>query len=253
MFELYDFTFSHYSEKARWALDFKGIPYTARHLLPGFHLRTTRKLAPRSFVPILKTDDAVIQGSNEIITFLDQAFPDRRLTPSDPRDAITAIDWEKYLDEEIGVTLRLWFYYYALPDRGRALRFLCADAPWLQRSLFALSYSALRRVMTDRMNITAENASVAQRRFMVAFDRLDQALERGPFLVGNRFSRADLTACALLWPMCRPGESESEVEALLPPTVYALRRQLQQRRFYQWVLEHYRERRSVSRRVPSRD
>jgi len=64
MFELYDFKFSHYSEKARWALDFKGIPYTARHLLPGFHLRTTRKLAPRSFVPILKTDDGVIQGSN---------------------------------------------------------------------------------------------------------------------------------------------------------------------------------------------
>jgi glutathione S-transferase len=43
MFELYDFTFSHYSEKARWALDYKGIPYTPRHLLPGFHLRITRK------------------------------------------------------------------------------------------------------------------------------------------------------------------------------------------------------------------
>ena len=41
MFELYDFTFSHYSEKARWALDFKGVPYTPRHLLPGFHMRTT--------------------------------------------------------------------------------------------------------------------------------------------------------------------------------------------------------------------
>jgi glutathione S-transferase len=245
MFELYDFKFSHYSEKARWALDFKGIAYTARHLLPGFHLRTTRKLAPRSFVPILKTDDGVIQGSNEIITFLDQAFPDRRLTPADPRDAITAIDWEKYLDEELGVTLRLWFYYYALPDRGRALRFLCSDAPWLQRSLFALSYSALRRVMTERMNITAENASLAQRRFMAALDRLDQALERGPFLVGNRFSRADLTACALLWPMCRPGESEPDVEALLPSTVYALRKQLQQRRFYQWVLERYLERRAA--------
>ena len=36
MFQLYDFRFSHYSEKVRWALDFKGIPYTPRHLLPGF-------------------------------------------------------------------------------------------------------------------------------------------------------------------------------------------------------------------------
>jgi glutathione S-transferase len=243
MFELYDFTFSHYSEKARWALDFKGVPYTPRHLLPGFHLRTTRKLAPRSCVPILKTDGAVIQGSTEIIDFLERTFPDRSLTPANPNDATTASQWEKYLDEEIGVTLRLWFYQHTLADRDRALRFLCSDAPWLQRSLFALSFTAIRRKMTEFMHINAENAAEAERRFLLAFDRLDTALEQAPFLVGNRFSRADLTACALLWPLCRPGESQSETEALLSPPVYALRKQVQHRRFYQWVLERYQEHR----------
>jgi glutathione S-transferase len=247
MFELYDFTFSHYCEKARWALDFKGIAYTPRHLLPGFHLLTTRKLAPQSFVPILKTDDAVIQGSTEIINFLDQTFPRPSLTPPDPKDATGAIEWEKYLDEEIGVTLRLWFYYYALPDRGRALRFLCQDAAWLQRLLFAFSFAAIRPAMADSMNINAENASGAERRLLLAFDRLDEALERGPFLIGNRFSRADLTACALLWPLCKPGEPESEVEAVLPPPVCALRKQLQHRRFYRWVLDRYQE-----HRIPAR-
>jgi|SRR5688572_1411543 len=244
MFELYDFTFSHYCEKARWALDVKGIDYTPRHLLPGFHLLTTRKLAPRSFVPILKTDDAVIQGSSEIIDFLDQAFSIGGLTPADPEDASRAIGWEKYLDEEIGVTLRLWFYYYALPDRGRALRFLCQGAPRFERLLFAFSFAAIRRAMTDSMSISAVNASDAERRFLLAFDRLDEALGRGRFLVGNRFSRADLTACALLWPLCRPGEPESAVEAILPPAVCALRRQLQHRRFYRWVLESYQEHRN---------
>jgi len=247
MFQLYDFKYSHFSEKARWALDFKGIPFASRHLLPGFHLRTTRRLAPRSFVPILQTDAAVIQGSNEIINFLDQTFPVPTLTPADPRDAVAALDWEKYLDEEIGVTLRLWFYYYALPDRGRALRFLCGDAPWLQRSLFAFSFAAIRRAMTERMNISSANARGAELRFKLAFDRLDDALERARFLVGNGFSRADLTACALLWPLCRPGESEAEVEAVLPPTVCALRKQLQQRRFYKWVLERYRQHRVAVR------
>jgi len=243
MFELYDFTFSHYSEKARWALDFKGVPYTPRHLLPGFHMRTTRKLAPRSSVPILKTDDAVIQGSTEIIDFLEQTFPDRSLTPLQPQDANSAIEWEKYLDVEIGVTLRLWFYYHTLPDRDRALKFLCTDATWLQRSLFAVSFAPIRRKMTLLMNINAESASSAERRFAAAFDRLDQALERGPFLAGNRFSRADLSACSLLWPLCRPGESESEVEALYAPAVCTLRKQLQHRRFYRWVLDCYREHR----------
>jgi len=154
------------------------------------------------------------------------------------------MQWEKYLDAEIGVTLRLWFYHHTLADRDRALRFLCSDAPWLQRSLFALSFATVRRKMTQFMNINAENASEAERRFQLAFDRLDNALERAPFLAGNRFSRADLTACALLWPMCRPGESESEVEALLCPTVSALRKQLQQRRFFQWVLERYQAHRA---------
>ena len=101
MFALYDFRFSHYSEKARWALDFKGIPYTPRHLLPGFHLRTARKLAPRSCLPILEADGAVIQDSTEIINFLEQTFPDPSLTPPDPKDARAAIEWEDYLDRKL--------------------------------------------------------------------------------------------------------------------------------------------------------
>ncbi|HVX90836.1 MAG TPA: glutathione binding-like protein [Candidatus Paceibacterota bacterium] len=93
------------------------------------------------------------------------------------------------------------------------------------------------------MHIDVESATAAERRFMLALDRLDEALERRPFLVGNCFSRADLTACALLWPLCRPGESESDVEALFPPTICAHRKQLQRRHFYRWVLERYRENR----------
>jgi glutathione S-transferase len=247
MFELYDFRFSHFSEKARWALDFKGIPYTPRHLLPGFHMRTARKLAPRSCVPILKTDDAVIQDSTAILDYLEQTFPAPSLTPSDPTEAREALEWEEYLDEEIGVTLRLWFYYHALPDRDRAVRFLSHGAPWIQRSLFAFSFGPIRQAMTRLMHIDAESAANAERRFLLAFDRLDAALEQGPFLIGERFSRADLTACALLWPLCRPGESQSEVAAFLPPTVCALRQQVEQRRFYQWVLERYQKNRMPAR------
>lgn len=247
MIELYDFRFSHFSEKVRWALDFKGIPYIPRHLMPGFHMRTARQLAPRSCVPILKADGAVIQDSTEIINFLERTFPDRSLTPLDPNDANEAIAWEEYLDEEIGVTLRLWFYYHALPDRDRAVRFLSQGAPWLQRSLFAFYFAAIRRAMMEMMHIGPESAAEAERRFLLALDRLDKALERGPFLVGNRFSRADLTACALLWPLCRPGESESEVEAILPPTVCVLRKQVQCRPFYRWVLRRYQE-----NRIPAR-
>ncbi|HET9395738.1 MAG TPA: glutathione S-transferase N-terminal domain-containing protein, partial [Nitrospiraceae bacterium] len=106
MFELYDFTFSHYCEKARWALDFKNVTYTPRHLLPGFHARITRSIAPLSCVPVLVADGAVIQDSTEIINFLDKTMPDPPLTPRDPDQANEAIEWEEFLDREVGVTLR---------------------------------------------------------------------------------------------------------------------------------------------------
>jgi hypothetical protein len=46
MIELYQFPFSHYCEKVRWALDYKGIAYRTVNLLPGFHFRYLAKLAP---------------------------------------------------------------------------------------------------------------------------------------------------------------------------------------------------------------
>jgi glutathione S-transferase len=244
MFELYDFRFSHYCEKARWALDYKGIPYASRHLLPGFHMLKTRKLAPRTCVPILKTDDIIVQDSTEIITFLDRSFPERSLTPRDPADANTAIEWEEYLDEEIGVTWRLWFYYHTLPDRERALQFLCDGAAWYERSLFALFFDPIRRAMTEMMDVHAEPAVQAELRLRVALARLDDALEHGRFLVGDCFTRADLTACSLLRNLCVPYSTALPIEAILPAPVCALRNELQRRPFYRWVLNTYREQRS---------
>ena len=48
---LYQFPISHFCEKARWALDYKGLDYTTKNLLPGLHVKTTKKLAARSSVP----------------------------------------------------------------------------------------------------------------------------------------------------------------------------------------------------------
>src|SRR3954467_6303760 len=60
------FVVSHFSEKARWALDFAGVTYEERRLLPGPHLLVTRRLAKKSSVPILEHEGQVIQGSSPI-------------------------------------------------------------------------------------------------------------------------------------------------------------------------------------------
>jgi glutathione S-transferase len=155
-------------------------------------------------------------------------------------EAKEALAWEEYLDEEIGVPLRLWFYYYALPERDRCMRFLMDGAPWYGRPLFAIIYLKVRTAMTEQLHINAESAKQSERRLMGAFDRLDGALKGRVFLVGSRFSRADLTACALLGHFCSPGRSDAEVATALPAQVCALRDQNKSRPFFGWVLDSYR-------------
>jgi len=78
MITLYQFPISHYCEKVRWALDYKQVEYEIKNLIPGLHVSKTRKMAPDSSVPILTHDDEVIQGSDSIITYLDETFPAQR-------------------------------------------------------------------------------------------------------------------------------------------------------------------------------
>lgn len=237
MIKLYQFAFSHFCEKARWALDYKSIPYTPINLLPGLHVKPIRKLAPKTCMPVLVDGTTAVQDSAAIITYLDRTHPDPLLTPRDPREAREALDWEKHFDEEIGVTLRLWFYYYALPDRNRAMKFIMTGAPWYGPPLFAVFFPKVREAMRRSMNISAETAKGAERRLSAALDKLDAALKDQRFLVGDHFSRADLTACALLSPMVLP--TDKEALELFPQAVFALRNLHKHRRYFTWVRNVY--------------
>jgi len=242
MLELYQFRFSHYCIKARWALEHKRIPYRERNLLPGAHAKVARALAEKSCLPILVCDGTAVQDSTAIISFLDQRFPEHPLTPADPDEARAALEWEEYLDAEIGVPLRLWFYHHTLPERARALRFLLEGQPWPRRLMFSAAFPKVRTAMTRAMGIDTEAARRAEARLFAALDRLDAALRGREFLVGNRLSRADLTGCALLLPFCRPGEAATQAAQVLPEALSSTRAACAHRRFFAWVSEIYSRR-----------
>jgi glutathione S-transferase len=233
MIQLYQFPFSHFCEKARWALDYKSVAYRPVNLLPGFHMRTMRKVAPKTCLPVLRDEGTVVQDSAAIIDYLDTKYPIPSLTPADPKAAREAKDWEQYFDEEIGVTMRLWFYYHILPDRRLALGFLLQDAAWHKRPLFLLVYPKLHEAIMQFMNINGESAKQAEERLRAALERLDSALDGRRFLVEDCFSRADLTACALLSRCCLPDDIQAS--ARYPAAVLRLRDELKGRRVYRWV------------------
>jgi glutathione S-transferase len=235
MIELYQFPFSHYCEKVRWALDYKGIAYRTVNLLPGFHFRHLVKLAPKTCVPVLRDGAIVVQDSSAIIDYLDRRYANPALTPSEPNAAREALEWEEYLDEQIGVNIRLWFYHHIFPVRRLGVRFLLQGAAWHKKPLFVLVYPKVRRAMLQSMNINTDTARQAEERLRAALEKLDEALVGRRFLVDDRFSRADLTACALLRRSCIPDETSKEI----PPAVRKLREELKNRRLCQWVRSVY--------------
>ncbi|MGR8919161.1 MAG: glutathione S-transferase family protein [Gammaproteobacteria bacterium] len=197
---LYQFDLSHFCEKARWALDHKGLDYTVVNLVPGPHRRTVARLAPTTSVPLLVDGDDVIQGSGEIISWLDRRYPGNKLTPVGDHDAALALDWERRADEHIGVPLRLFFYRYVLEDRALATALLTDHGPWWGRPLYAVAFPFVRRAMRQAMDITPVNAERAAERLVRSFEELEDRLAGRSYLAGAIFSRADLAVSALLAP-----------------------------------------------------
>jgi glutathione S-transferase len=204
MLTLYQMPISHFCEKARWALDFKGLDARIRNFLPGLHIKPAKKIARRSHLPILIHDDRVIQGSADILTYLDDAFPDRPLTPEEPALRTEASRWEALADEDIGPHLRRLVYNQLLRHPKVAIPLLAAHGPWYGPLLLRAVYPKLVKTMRSAMNINDESAAASLDTVLAAVEQLNRQRGDGRFLVGDRFTRADLAAAALLAPLHQP-------------------------------------------------
>ena len=102
MTRLYTFTISHFAEKARWSLDYKGIHYQEKRLVPGSHVLIIKRIAPSTFVPVLQDAKRIIQGSSAIIDYVDEHSPEPPLTPADPSERQRTLELERWLDCELG-------------------------------------------------------------------------------------------------------------------------------------------------------
>jgi len=201
---LYQFAVSHYCEKIRWALDFKNINYRAENLLPGFHRSKTRAIAKYTNVPILQHQGRVIQNSSDIINYLDMNFAKNPLTPRDAENQKAALIWEYELDKELGPHVRR-FCYQILIDNPRALiNLLSAQGPWYGKLLYRAVYPRVRDTLRQSLQMDQNSKSVSLKVIERYIDRLSQAYEKGPYLVANQFSRADLTAASLFAPLFTP-------------------------------------------------
>ena len=204
--KLLEFPHSHYCEKARWALDYKGIPFQAVAIMPGFHMITVRKYAPHTSVPVLLNGNEVVQGSNEIITYLEQQYPLHPLTPTDADQLQTCLEIEHSMDERLGENIRRILYYglLAYPDYIRHC--FTHPMPGLKQVIFRLFYPILRSKIYQTYVISAAKVEQARRTFDAAMGEIEKKIIRRQYLVGEQFTRADLSVASMLSLLVMPPE-----------------------------------------------
>jgi glutathione S-transferase len=203
---LYVFNFSHYCEKARWALDYFGITHEVRHVMVGMHRRFAKKLgARRGSVTFLRTDGGVIAGSSAIIDWCEvQNAGKRQSLAGEEPEYVRAI--EKRIDDGLGVHTRRSYYSDALINDPASVRPIFSNGlPLWQRAAVSLGWSRIVPLMIKGMDLGLGQGRQSRAVLEAELEWLDGLLADGrPYLTGSRWTRADLTAAALLGPLAAP-------------------------------------------------
>ena len=243
---LWQIDVSHYSEKARWALAWKGVEHRRRSPVPGAHMAVALWLTRGAHYtfPVLSIDGRRIGDSTAIVAALEERQPEPPLYPADIAERRRALELEEFFDEELGPYVRqlAWHEFGNDPERFAELMRQTAPAPLARFSAptaaYARAYTALRFRAAD-----AERAETSRAKVLAALDRLEAELGDGEYLVGDRFSVADLTAASLFYPLASPAEGPLDPDSLSAKGFEEFRAPLESRRGVEWVREMFRRHR----------
>jgi len=170
---------SPWAERVRWALNYKGVPYDKDDYQPGVDEEKVKKLTGQAQVPVLMVDGTAIPDSTAILNWLEQYKPQPSLMPTSEKDRAQVMMWEELMDGVLGPQARMLIVGH----------FLRSSAPELQQGgrYFAQKY--------QHSAYAEEHAKVTIERILTI---LKYALEGRQYLVGDGFTRADVTAASML-------------------------------------------------------
>jgi glutathione S-transferase len=206
---------SHFCEKARWALDRAGVDYVERPHVQLVHVLAARLAGGGRTVPVFVTSAGEVLGeSADIMRWADtHVRPERRLYPDGDIGA-EATALAASLDDGLGPDGRLWMYHETLPAADQLQPWALAGTPRWERRLFRSTGPLVDVVIRRYLGVDAASAAAALKRVDRVFDDIAERLSDGRrFLVGKRFTAADLTFAALSAPMLLPARYGSP----LPP------------------------------------
>jgi glutathione S-transferase len=241
---LWHITVSHYNEKARWALDYKGVPHQRRAPLPGIlHPIVALAKSRKPFLPILDLDGKSISDSTRIIAELERRWPDPPLYPADPQERARALELEDYFDVEVAPAMRRLLFWEISRDRDLAASGLRAIGTAVPKPLAApMAAFISRRYGGKPARMEADRAASR-----AGFERIVAEVGPSGYLVGDSFSVADLTAASILYHLAEPPEFQY-TNPKMPAGVYEWRDSLPPESL-DWIRRMWREHRGASAEI----
>jgi glutathione S-transferase len=208
MLNLIQFRYSPYNEKVRWAFDFKQMPHTRRSLLPGPHLPVVKRLSGNTTTPVLIAKDQVIDGSANIIAWLEQQQPTPSLLPAQEDQRLEILRIQKWFDDDITPRLRRTILDALMKSPRYFASVFGAGHSNLARAAYALTLP-LAKPLIRRANGIRDAASIADGHEAIeqALDFVAKTASTTGYLVGTGFSLADLVAASSLAVVVDPPDS----------------------------------------------
>lgn len=237
---LHQFEFSHFNDKARWALAFKQVPHERVSYLPGPHMPQIKKLSGQQQTPVLQSDSSVIAGSSAIIDYLEHEYPEPALYPADATLREQALKIQTRFDEQVGPAARTALFSALIdePDYIVAMFARSASAP--KRFLYRATFPLAKRLIAKGNGVTSPaRVEAAFEAFEAALAEVEQTVATSGYMVGDEFSVADLTAAALLAPFASLSHVDMARPQPVPERVAALLERYQDRPALAWVRDMY--------------
>ncbi len=242
---LWHFRLSHFNEKVRWALDYKGIDHREVAWPPGLQVAPAILRTGQRQLPIMCIGGSWIHDSTEIIARLEEWKPTPRLYPEDPELKREALDWEEQLDTDLGPATRALILNATLRHPEAVVR----EAAWFKPPFFELGI----RAMTPGLRLAGTAARAFgfperrnRRSVASVLEKIETRIEHHDYLVGDEFTVADLTAAALLSPIMEVDEFPYVPESGFPSSVDELREDYISSPAITWAKAMYRRHRVSS-------
>ncbi|WP_088891020.1 glutathione S-transferase family protein [Leptolyngbya ohadii] len=197
MLELYQFELSHYCEKVRLILDYKGLSYRKIEITPGIGQLDIFRMSGQRQVPVLKDGNEVIADSTEIALYLDRKYPDRPLIPTDTKERAQCFILEQWADESVGINARKLLINAVGQDSTFLTSALPSGTPGFLRSLVQSVPREAIEVVGFGAGASPDAVKTARKEMHRSLESLSNILRDQPYLVGDQLTLADLAVAAM--------------------------------------------------------